>query len=59
MLFIERLEGRSTSTFAITSDYDSLKNLVLAAKNAKSAEEIRAVETGFTFHIIDNKAWRA
>ena len=59
MLFIERLEGRSTSTFAITSDYDDLKNLVLAAKNAKSADDIRAVETGFTFHIIDNKAWRA
>ena len=59
MLFIERIEGKHSSTFAITSDYDSLKNLVLAAKNAKSAEEIRAVETGFTFHIIDNKAWRA
>jgi len=59
MLFIERLEGgKYSSTFAITSDYDDLKNLVLAAKNAKSADDIRAVETRFAFHVIDNSIWR-
>lgn len=59
VLFIERIEGKFHSTFSITSDYDDLKNVVLAAKNAESADEIRAVETGFAFRVIDSEAWRA
>lgn len=61
LLIIERSESRYSSTFAIDKDYDDLKNVILTAKKAKSADEIREVSstTKFNFRIIDNTAWRA
>ena len=58
LLIIERSESRYRSTFAIDKDYDDLKNVILTAMKAKSADEIREVESGFTFRIIDNSIWR-
>lgn len=58
LLIIERSESRYRSTFAIDKDYDDLKNVILTAMKAKSADEIREVESGFTFRIIDNNLWR-
>lgn len=61
LLIIERSESRYRSTFAIDKDYDDLKNVILTAMKAKSADEIREVSstTKFNFRIIDNTAWRA
>ena len=58
LLIIERSESRYRSTFAIDKDYDDLKNVILTAMKAKSADEIREVDSGFTFRIIDNSIWR-
>ena len=58
LLIIERSESRYRSTFAIDKDYDYLKNVILTAMKAKSADEIREVVSGFTFRIIDNNLWR-